>query len=374
MRTLAYGLHRGTMAQLTQSDLEGVLGFLRGCEEYQELDSLRVGMLRELGRLIPYDSACLMEGDPGRGLYWTMEPEEIPPADNSAWRDWSHQHPTIAWYRDHPAEPGRALHLADFVSRRDWHALELYQAFFERYEIEDQLTISWRGAQDEPVGIPVNRGRRSFTARERELLDVLRPHIVQLYRQANERARARRAIAALDQAAREGGRAVVLLGRDESADFATGPALDWMREYFPPNGDPADHLPGPLADWVSAARQRLNGNGNGRLPAPAAPLVLERGDGRLRISFVAAGAPGEQDALLLEERRDGLPADRMRALGLTERESAVMRCADRGLTTVQIALELGNSPRTVQKHLERIYQKLEVPTRTAALAKIRQDA
>jgi len=359
------------MAQLKQSDLEGVLAFLRTCEEYEDLDSLRTGILREIAALVPYDSAVLMEGDPERGMAWTVEPEELP-LDTASYERWYFQHPTVAWYQTHPDEPGRALRLADFVTRREWHSLDLYQTFFGEYPIEDQLTVSWRTADGAPAGIPVNRDRRNFTARERELLDVLRPHIVHLHRQADERARARRAIAALDQAAREGGRAVVLLGRGGAADFATGPALDWMRTYFPPNGDPADHLPEPLADWVGVARQRLNGNGE--VPAPATPLVLERGDRRLRVSFVAATAPGEQDALFLEERRDGLPADRMRALGLTERESAVMRCADRGLTTIQIALELGNSPRTVQKHLERIYQKLEVPTRTAALAKIRQAA
>jgi DNA-binding NarL/FixJ family response regulator len=162
---------------------------------------------------------------------------------------------------------------------------------------------------------------------------------------------------------------VVLLGRDDCTDFATGPALEWMRGYLPPNGDPADHLPTQLADWVRAARRRLNGNGD--VPDPATPLVFQRGDDRLSISFLPGAASGEQDALLLEEHREGLPDDRMRALGLTERESAVMRCADRGLTTMQIALELGNSPRTVQKHMEQIYRKLDVPSRTAALAKIR---
>ncbi|MBI4591064.1 MAG: hypothetical protein HY725_19735 [Candidatus Rokubacteria bacterium] len=40
----------------------------------------------------------------------------------------------------------------------------------------------------------------------------------------------------------------------------------------------------------------------------------------------------------------------------------------------EIGAILGTSPRTVQKHLERIYQKLGVETRTAAAARARQAA
>jgi hypothetical protein len=181
------------MAQLKQSDLEGVLAFLRTCEEYEDLDSLRTGMLLELAGLVPYDSAVLMEGEPERGMAWTVEPEELP-LDTASYERWYFQHPTVAWYRAHPNEPGRALRLADFVSPQEWHSLDLYQAFFQHYPIEDQLTVSWRAADGAPAGIPVNRDRRTFTARERELLDVLRPHLVQLHRRAHERALALRAI------------------------------------------------------------------------------------------------------------------------------------------------------------------------------------
>ena len=39
-----------------------------------------------------------------------------------------------------------------------------------------------------------------------------------------------------------------------------------------------------------------------------------------------------------------------------------------GCTNKQLGLRLGISPRTVQKHLERIHAKLGVSTRTAAVA------
>ena len=53
--------------------------------------------------------------------------------------------------------------------------------------------------------------------------------------------------------------------------------------------------------------------------------------------------------------------------GLTTREGEVMRWLACGKTDAEIAALLSISPRTVQKHLEHIYVKLGVETRTAAV-------
>jgi DNA-binding NarL/FixJ family response regulator len=53
-------------------------------------------------------------------------------------------------------------------------------------------------------------------------------------------------------------------------------------------------------------------------------------------------------------------------LGLTRREVEVLTWVTNGKTNADIGLLLGTSPRTVQKHLEHIFEKLGVETRTAA--------
>lgn len=53
--------------------------------------------------------------------------------------------------------------------------------------------------------------------------------------------------------------------------------------------------------------------------------------------------------------------------GLTQREAEVMHWLACGKTDAEIAALLAISPRTVQKHLEHIYVKLGVETRTAAV-------
>ena len=58
------------------------------------------------------------------------------------------------------------------------------------------------------------------------------------------------------------------------------------------------------------------------------------------------------------------------SFGLTAREAEILMWISRGKTNKEVGLVLNTSPRTVNKHLEHIFEKLGVPTRTAAVAKV----
>lgn len=57
--------------------------------------------------------------------------------------------------------------------------------------------------------------------------------------------------------------------------------------------------------------------------------------------------------------------------GLTARESEVLRWVAAGKSDAQIGAILRLSPRTVQKHLQNVYEKLGVESRTAAVMRLR---
>jgi DNA-binding CsgD family transcriptional regulator len=70
--------------------------------------------------------------------------------------------------------------------------------------------------------------------------------------------------------------------------------------------------------------------------------------------------------IFLKELRPHTVADFERS-GVTRREAEILYWIGRGKTDPEIARLLSISPRTVQKHIEHIFAKLGVETRTAAV-------
>lgn len=130
--------------------------------------------------------------------------------------------------------------------------------------------------------------------------------------------------------------------------------------------------------WANAAAERL-------LPGVGSDAEgLRAGVGRRALLALAGG----RDAVAVESADTLLTAQRVSEAGadvtvaalapgrgdvatratLTARESEVLSWVARGKTNRDIADILGMSPRTVNKHLEHVFEKLGVETRTAAVA------
>ncbi len=106
----------------------------------------------------------------------------------------------------------------------------------------------------------------------------------------------------------------------------------------------------------------------GREPEPGMYLDLRGLDYPLRVKLVEWAENGE---VLLRLIDAGAPsgAERLRAeLPLTQRESEVLYWIGQAKTNREIGQILGMSPRTVNKHLEQIFRKLDISNRTSAAA------
>ena len=154
--------------------------------------------------------------------------------------------------------------------------------------------------------------------------------------------------------------AVRLDARGARLVWQTPLARQWLPRYF---GSPPEVLPPELHSWLQAAAA-------GRDVRPLSTQRLEAGGGGINSQLVATlqGRTVDDDWLVvLREVCDAATVQAtMQAFGLTLRESEVLYWVAKGKTNRDIGDILGSSPATVKKHLERVYEKLGVETRTAA--------
>ncbi len=142
------------------------------------------------------------------------------------------------------------------------------------------------------------------------------------------------------------------------------------------------------SDFVSAQRWR----GLGLYREVAQPLGVEdmfrlwlepNGEGRARLEFDRSARDfRERDRTVLDVlwphlrqfRRNALRRRGLHSKLLTPREHEIMTLVARGWTNAEIATSLWIARGTVRKHLDNVYEKLGVHTRTAAVAAVRDEA
>jgi DNA-binding NarL/FixJ family response regulator len=125
-------------------------------------------------------------------------------------------------------------------------------------------------------------------------------------------------------------------------------------------GNPEEVAPPELLAWVAAVLDARREN------RPAPENLVAQGSRRLLASLHDQTGDDEWLVVLREENDASAIESLIAAFRLTQREAEVLYWLSLGKTNNDIADILGNSPRTVNKHLEHVFEKLGVETRTAA--------
>jgi CheY-like chemotaxis protein/DNA-binding CsgD family transcriptional regulator len=192
--------------------------------------------------------------------------------------------------------------------------------------------------------------------RPREVLARVAAHL----QQARAQRQARNALDAFGHAT------LVVRERDGRRVWQTALARSLLAEHF--GGDEASTPPEVIA-WV--AREAL------RRRAGADPQSLTVARGARRITFALHAMPedsfdeatGGEWLVVMRGSDDGSIVEAISlSLEVTAREAEVLYWVVKGKTNRDIGDILGTSPRTITKHLEHVFTKLGVETRTAAAA------
>ncbi|MGW8390774.1 response regulator [Pseudoduganella sp. HUAS MS19] len=156
------------------------------------------------------------------------------------------------------------------------------------------------------------------------------------------------------------GHAVLAVDPDERIIWQTPLARQWLDIYFPAHAKST--LPPQVSPWLQrAVLARSAGE-------EAAALVITQGTRRLIFTLGEADEAVQWSVVLREEADDALVQSLMAKHRLTQREAEVLHWVSKGKTNRDIGDILGTSPRTINKHLEHVFAKLGVETRTAAAA------
>lgn len=151
-------------------------------------------------------------------------------------------------------------------------------------------------------------------------------------------------------------------------EWAITSAHTLLQRYWPARTGMENQLPSQISQWLNRLRKRTGAKGTS--PTILAPLVISRLATCLTVRHMHHGP---RSALLFEELLLELPANRLRSLGLTPRETEVLRWLAQGKSSFEIARILTLSDRTVSKHLERVYLRLGVENRHAAIAMVHEE-
>ncbi len=169
-----------------------------------------------------------------------------------------------------------------------------------------------------------------------------------------------RAVRLAREAVDVGGHGVAVVDDRGRLAWQSPQAQRWLGEAFM-GGPSPDDAPARAAAWLAAATPE---------PAPPPP-VLSRPlpDGRLLLArHLGRIGLGESMWLLSPQAAGEATPSRLSSAALTPRETEVLSWVAKGKTNRDVAEILGMSPRTVNKHLEHVFEKLGVETRAAAAA------
>ena len=333
------------MPWLADLDVGAVRGFARALVEARTVAEVRRLAQQGLAELVPADVLTWdrVELTTGAVRHEAVPSEAEPPGAFEAIVGDAVGHPLLL---AHAARRRAALRLSEAVEPRRLSHSELYGDLLHRSGVEYGIAIGVRAGRREVVVAGLGRTEREFSERDRDVLDLVRPGLEDALGAAEARGRLVRALAANSPP----GTAVVLLNSDGEIEHSSLDAERWLAEHF----GAAEHpgwLPGPVAGWLALP------------PRPA--LVSERDGRRLTIHLL----PGDPHALLLEEEVTSFRTEALDRLGLTRRETEVLRGAAAIADEADLAWELFLSLHAVRERLARLEAKLGVRTAAEAVAR-----
>jgi DNA-binding CsgD family transcriptional regulator len=334
---------------LPERDVAAVLGLTAELVALEDADPFPPYLLGRLAALIANREVGYSELDRGRQCsihhsWWqdgdgaTEIPGETQEGADQYWR-LRHTHPVCS-YRERTNDWTTVRKISDFATLREFRRTEIWDEVYRHGQVNYWIDVGLRPTGKQTRVFVFARSRGDFDERDRLVLELLQPHLQHRYDRVQAATEAADALASIEEHGTDDPQRVVLCSADGVIEFASPESRRLLATYLQcANGS----VPTGVLSALRRGRQ---------------PIVVER-DGQ-RLTLRIAQSAGLLVLLLGEED--------MRLDRLTPRQRTILTHIAQGATDAQIASSIGVTPSTVNKHLENIYARLGVHTRTAAAA------
>jgi DNA-binding CsgD family transcriptional regulator len=351
--------------ELTEREMRRAMTALQALsEDGGDCRSFVLSAFEQLTSLVPSDLTTLSVCDLKRGTrrVFGRQAEALSDDDRGAFDRHFREHPLVRFHGANPGGPTQRI--SDCPDAGAFQNSAVYAEYYRRIGIRHVMALPLRIDGENVISIVFNRSRSDFRNAERAVLDAIRSPLAALYRNMVARLEAGLGLSRVSELATGGGWQVMRVTAAGRILDSAPAAVQLLQRFFPQDAiGRGSHLPAMLSDWLSCSR-------NWGLDRPALRQSRQFTRSRLGTKLTAhfASDPIDDAAgwLLLKAERQEISAAALTSFALTERERGVLALVAAGKTNMDIALLLAISARTVQKHLEHIFQKLGVETRTAA--------
>lgn len=270
--------------------------------------------------------------------------------------------------RDRDDYTPRVGRWSDFIAFRQFQNTALYNNFFRHFGTRHQVAFTLRITEKSVIGVSFNRNKNDFSKGDVDSLTLFAPHVGSLLHHLVTQMELQSALA-LQQMAQEH-LAIIIVDDACTVLFATPAARRLCNDCLTEEIDGG--LPAELRAWLN--RDPLPEKQSLTVQGKSAQIVVSCGR-RTKWSEcdetrIVAQKNSQKFVRLLRltEQVTSLKGMVPPECGLTPREVEVLTWMARGKRNSEIALILGVSERTVDKHRENLFVKLGVETRTAAVA------
>ena len=335
---------------------------INGCllRLYRELNHEKHArlMLQIITELVPAESAGLSIVTLPDKLTYLSHPENLVSQEESARSaQFRHETPFHAYFM--ATRDAQWKMTTDFMPLEDFHATDLYRQVFAPYGIDQQIAGLLAVAENMYHALTIHRRKDiPFTEREREILNVLQPHLATSYLNAIAHSGAHKSITEIKAVMETAPGAYGYFHPDGRLAWLQEKAAAWLHEFFPGEVKTAEKIPQSISRLLRAS---FNGD--------HAPKSLEKTEGAEILTVCLGGSPLGGRILRLE-RKPRAPLPRFRPLPqFSDRKNDVLKWMVEGKRNAEIAVILHISPRTVERHVTEILAGLSVENRATAIVR-----